>query len=161
MSEKILGVDIGNVIINHRGQQDMSIDRKEYSLIPAESGVFEALNYLKRTTFPTIYLVSRCSSWAEESILEWLRANDFYTKTGIMRNQVYFCRERHQKAEVCLKLGITHFIDDRMEILSYLNGKVRNLYLFKPDLHEFDLFKNGSNKVDMIDGWDSFLKKVA
>lgn len=43
-----------------------------------------------------------------------------------------FCLERAQRAQHCRELDITHFIDDRPDVLEHLEGVVRNRYLFGP-----------------------------
>lgn len=45
---------------------------------------------------------------------------------------VRFCRERPQKAPICAELGITHFIDDRADVLEPMCGIVANRFLFGP-----------------------------
>ncbi len=40
------------------------------------------------------------------------------------------CRERPEKAAVCARLGITHFVDDRLDVLTPMRGTVPHLYLF-------------------------------
>ena len=37
-----------------------------------------------------VYLLSKCTEWAQEQILLWLKAHDFYTKTGVKEGNVYF-----------------------------------------------------------------------
>ncbi len=43
-----------------------------------------------------------------------------------------FCLQRPQKADHCRELGITHFIDDRSDVLRHLEGIVPKRYLFGP-----------------------------
>jgi hypothetical protein len=43
-----------------------------------------------------------------------------------------FCFERHEKARHCLDLGLTHFLDDRLDVLAHLEGVVPHRYLFGP-----------------------------
>lgn len=42
------------------------------------------------------------------------------------------CLRRADKAAHCAELGITHFVDDRREVLKFLVGIVPHLYLFGP-----------------------------
>lgn len=49
---------------------------------------------------------------------------------------------REKKAQVCQELGITHFIDDRPQVLETLVGIVPNLYWFKPREHDLAEFPN-------------------
>jgi len=51
---------------------------------------------------------------------------------AIQRANVRFCQERPQKAVHCRQLGITHFIDDREDVLAHLDGVVPFRLLFGP-----------------------------
>lgn len=56
----------------------------------------------------------------------------FFERTGIPPDNLRFCIERSQKAGHCASLGITHFIDDRADVLDHLEGVVLHRYLFGP-----------------------------
>ncbi len=42
---------------------------------------------------------------------------------------MHFVRERRDKAPVCERLGITHFVDDHLDVLAYLTS-VQHRHLF-------------------------------
>lgn len=50
---------------------------------------------------------------------------------GVLPENVYYCRERIDKAAITTDLHITHFIDDRREVIGYLQT-VKHTYLFRP-----------------------------
>ena len=52
-------------------------------------------------------------------------------------DNLQFCLERAQKAEICRDLGLTHFIDDRADVLEHLEPVVPHRYLFGPQPPEF------------------------
>lgn len=160
--KQALGVDIGGVIINHRlsDPNDKTLHEERYSTIPACEGVFDALNKLNDYFKGEVYLISKCSEWAEKKILEWLKDNDFYSKTGINPEHIAFVRERHEKDAVCQRLGITHFIDDRLEVLSHMVESTPNLFLFQPNEDEVKEFEKFLPKVTRINGWDEVLKNI-
>ena len=163
MNMEALGVDIGNVIINHRlvDKNDKILFEERYSTIPAVESVFEVLKVLNEKKFRgNIFLVSKCTLWAEEKILAWLKDNHFYEKTGVKPKNIYFCRERQEKEKICSKLGVTHFIDDRLEVLSHIIGKVPNLYLFQPDQAEVDKYKEFLPEVIMVESWAEILRLI-
>ena len=68
----------------------------------------------------------------QQKTLRWLEHHDFYQRSGIPASHVRFCLERPQKADHCRELGITHFIDDRSDVLQHLTGIVPWRYLFGP-----------------------------
>ena len=64
--------------------------------------------------------------------MRWFDHHRFFERTGIDSRNVRFCLKRPQKALHCREIGITHFIDDRADVLEAMMGVVPNLYLFGP-----------------------------
>jgi hypothetical protein len=163
MKKQLLGVDIGNVIINHRltDNDDETLHEERYSTIPAALGVYESLKKLNDEKFSDgIFLISKCTPWAELKILAWLKDNDFYQRTGVKPDKVVFCRERRDKETICMQNNITYFIDDRLEVLSDLVGKVPHLFLYQPDQAEIDEYRQFLPKVTIVKDWADVLKKM-
>lgn len=158
-----LGVDIGNVIINHRltDKSDKTLHEERYSTIVAAEGVFDAIKKLNDEKFHgNIFLISKCTEWAQEKILAWLEDNDFYTKTEVKKENVFFCRERSEKDKICKDNGINYFIDDRLEVLSHMTETVPNLFLYQPKQEEVDEFKEFLPKVTRVESWEEILEKI-
>ncbi len=131
MASEVLGVDIGGVIID-RVREERDTAGRGYSDAPPVAGAFEAIARLVARRFGDhVWLVSRCDAPDEPQILEWLTARDFFRATGVAPDRVRFCRERHEKAPICRQLGITHFVDDRLEVLGPMIGAVPHLYLLR------------------------------
>lgn len=130
-----LGVDIGGVIIDPiNDNTDTSFFGDNYLATTAVPGVFEALDEIVKSRFAgEAFIVSKCGTRVQEKSLNWLEHQDFASRTGIsVPEQVKFCRKRSGKAPIARELGLTHFIDDKLEVLGYLVGIVENLYLFNP-----------------------------
>ncbi|MEI6238272.1 MAG: hypothetical protein WCP15_01910 [bacterium] len=161
-NKKVLGIDIGNVIINHRlsDPEDKTLHEERYSTIPATDGAYESIKVLNDYFNGEVYLISKCTEWAQEKILKWLLDNNFYTKTGVKPENVYFVRERHEKDDICRKLGITHFVDDRLEVLSHMIESTPNLFLFQPDKDEINEFEQFLAKVTVVNGWNEVVKNI-
>lgn len=161
-SKQALGVDIGNVIINHRlsDPDDKTLHEERYSTIPASEGVFDSLKKLNEYFNGEVYLISKCTEWAEKKILAWLTDNKFYKKTNIDPKNIYFVRERHEKDILCRKLGLTHFIDDRLEVLSHMIESTPNLILYQPDEKEVDEFRDFLPKVIVVNSWKEVEEKI-
>ena len=157
MKKEALGVDIGNVIIDHRqilDVNDESIWNERHSTIPAATDVFDCLKKLNEGRFKgNIFLVSKLKVEHDNRTLAWLKDNKFFEKTGIKPENLFFCRERSDKERICRENGITHFIDDRLEVLSYMVDVIPNLYLFSPDSEEVDEFKQFLPKVTKVESW--------
>jgi len=160
MQKQALGVDIGNVIINNRLNDLKKLDEKGYANLPVMEGSFEGLKILNDHFNGEVYLISKCTEWAEAQILAWLHAHDFFSKTKIDEKHIYFVRERHEKDAVCRKLGITHFIDDRLEVLSHMIDSTPNLYLFVPDTGEVEQFREFLSKATTVNSWQEAVAKI-
>ena len=129
-----IGIDIGGVIIaKYNMGQDTSFFSENYLHSKAVSGAFETIKYLTNIFGPeNIYLISKCGNKLKEKTLEWFDYNNFYKITGFLERNIYFCYDRDSKIQICENLKITHFIDDRDDILWRMMGIVDYLLYFKP-----------------------------
>lgn len=99
---------------------------------PPMPDAFESIRGLTELFAGQVWLVSKAGPRIEARTRRWLDAWDFFRQTGIVRDNLRFCRQRHEKADHCRELGITDFIDDRVEVLQHLRGVAPRLYLFGP-----------------------------
>ena len=127
---RLLGVDIGGVIIEPAdGDEDTSFFGRNYLHTPPVAGAFDALASLGGA-FDAVHLVSKCSEDTSRRTLQWLAYHDFAARTGIGPDRVHFCRTRPEKGPIAADLGLTHFVDDNLEVLGYLTT-VAHRYLFR------------------------------
>lgn len=131
-----LGVDIGRVIISGGSPgggdtQFFSGDAARMLATPPVAGAFETLARLV-PRFEQMWLVSKCGERVQRDTRQWLDHHRFFARTGIPADHVRFCLKRPEKAIHCAELGITHFIDDKLEVHEALRGVVPNRYLFGP-----------------------------
>lgn len=132
-----LGIDIGRVLISPdvHGKQDTSFiggSLQDALDTPPYEGMIEVVPALVQLFGGQVWLVSKCGPRVQEKSRLWLRHHRFFERTGIPPENLRFCLERPQKADHCADLGITHFIDDRLDVLQHLNGIVAHRYLFGP-----------------------------
>ncbi|WP_232835509.1 hypothetical protein [Actinocorallia populi] len=104
--------------------------------MPLIEGAFEVLPRLVERFGGRAWVISRVSEEGEPLSLAWLEHHDFYGKTGISRANVRYCRKREDKAIHCAELGITHMIDDRMDVHRAIRELVPYRYLFGPQEEE-------------------------
>jgi hypothetical protein len=130
-----LGIDIGRVIINgSSGTGDTSFfsgDTTAMLRTPAVPGAFEAITRLVRLFDGQAWLVSKCGPRVQQRSLEWLRHQHFFERTGIAEGNVRFCLRRPDKAIHCADLGITHFVDDKPDVIAAIVDVVPHRYLFE------------------------------
>lgn len=72
---------------------------------------------------------------------------------------LFFCEKREGKNPICKILKVTHFIDDRLEVLGYLET-VENKFLFNPDDAEVRRHQQHSNSVVRIPNWNELVQKI-
>jgi hypothetical protein len=143
-SKPVLGVDIGNVIIGSRERSPvhgkdryadstfLNGDRDAALATPATPGSFAAIRELLPLFGGRIWLVSKCGWRIQHRTEAWLWQHRFYTYTGLPADHVRFCKHRSGKGPICQELEVTHFVDDRPDIIASLEGVAEHRYLFGP-----------------------------
>ncbi len=138
-----IGLDIGRVIVDpaspHGREQGRAAPAGRSLLTgsdqqalrsPASPAALEVIRRLVEHYDGNVWLVSKCGPRIESRTRRWLEFQGFYNATGVSRDHLRFCRKRRHKRGHCAELGITHFVDDRVDVLRHLRGLVPNLYLF-------------------------------
>jgi hypothetical protein len=137
MREARIGIDIGRVIIGGGEQpgadtQFLDGDDQRAMQTPAIEGSFATIAELVRLFEGRVWLVSKAGTRVQDRTRRWLDVKRFFDTTGVKRTNLRFCRERPQKADHARELALTHFIDDRVDVLEALRGTVERLLLFGP-----------------------------
>jgi hypothetical protein len=157
-----LGIDIGGVIIQPSDEDPhTSFFGGNFLATPAMPGVFEAIGRLAGSGFGEhVYLVSKCGEQTERHIRRWLDHHEFYARTGVCPEHVRFCRTRPAKAPIAEELGLTHFVDDRLEVLGYLTT-VAHRYLFRPREAELRSYAGQLAGVHRVESWPELAALLA
>lgn len=149
----VLGIDIGGVLIDRANDDaDTSFFGPNYLLTTAVTDAFTSIRRLSNSGY-NIYLVSKCGKKTEEKTRHWLAHHQFFEKAAVLRSNIRFCRKRNEKAQICAEIGAGYFIDDRLEVLSYLTS-VPNLYLFNADEREVQQFSEALTRVTRVSSWN-------
>lgn len=127
-----LGIDIGRVIIDGTTDSNMlKAQSDEQTLkVPMMPGAFDAIANLNRVFEGRVWIVSKCGANMERKSRLWLRHHRFHEETGVPEERLRFCLKRPEKAVIAKELGITHFVDDRTDVLDHMRGIVPHMYLF-------------------------------
>lgn len=136
-----LGIDVGRVLISpgDDATPDTSFiggSQEDAMRTPPYDGMFEELPALVSLFRGQVWIVSKCGARVRQRTLDWFAHHRFFERTGIDPARVRFCRERPQKAGICAELGITHFVDDRRDVLEPMRNVVRFRFLFGPQREE-------------------------
>jgi hypothetical protein len=133
-----LGVDIGRVIIDGsshpEGGDTAFFSGNEATMLatPEMPGAMQTIARLVELFDGQVWLVSKCGPRVQERTQRWLRAHDFFSRTGMQTANIRFCRQRADKRGHCLQLGLTHFVDDHPEVHEAIRGAVAHQYYFGP-----------------------------
>lgn len=126
-----LGVDFGGVIVE---RSDDTSDGSFFGTRPLDTpempGAIDTIAALASGRFlGRVFVVSKASPRIEALTRQWMRHVDFHRRTGIFDANIVFVRDRLAKGEVCRKYGLTHFVDDRLDVLESMPF-VPQRYLF-------------------------------
>jgi hypothetical protein len=127
----VLGLDVGGVIIDRASEDsDTSFFGDRPLETPAVADAVECIATLTADVFASrVVVVSKAGPKTAARTREWLEHVGFYARTGIRPDDVHFVRDRAGKEPVCRRLGVTHFVDDRLSVLNHLVS-VPHRYLF-------------------------------
>jgi hypothetical protein len=131
-----LGIDIGRVLMCPSGNDArpdtsfLDLPDDQALALPASPHVWDSVPELVRAFAGCVWLVSKAGPRIEALTRRWLAHHRFFERVGLPRDAVRFCRRRPDKRVHAIELGLTHFIDDRSDVLAALVGTVHHLYLF-------------------------------
>lgn len=127
-----LGVDIGRVLIHGDGPDTSFLGGSDADALraPAMADSFEVIARLCALFDGRVWLVSKCGPRIQARTRQWLDRHLFFQSTGIRYGQVRFCRERREKAPICAELGVSLFVDDRLDVLAAMTGIVPHRFQF-------------------------------
>lgn len=138
---EILGIDLGNTLFN----------KENYPDFPDSLRVVRRLA-IERFGFKNIHIVSRVTPEQEKRALIYVSRQIFKDKTRITLDRVHFCRERHEKGPICEILGITHFIDDRPDVLIHMPTNVKPI-LFNPRTEDRATYTKEIRSMYIVENW--------
>lgn len=157
--KEVLGIDFGNTIVHNVTGEKISAGQTGLTEVCDYENAFNCIIRLINERFDAsnVHLISKVSEKGEARVREWLRSHDF-ALTGFNMDNLHFCRERHEKGPICKKLGVTHMIDDRPEVMMSCAGIVPFKLLFRPTPMELEKFKTELSELTgvtiMNDWWD-------
>ncbi|QQS22818.1 hypothetical protein IPM19_04305 [bacterium] len=130
MEPKRLGLDVGNVLVMATQQEALQDD---FLLRKPTDNAFETIASLVQEKIfepENIFIISACGPDTEQKTKQWFRHHRIFHRVGIRSKNWYFVRHRSDKAPVCRALGITHFVDDRLDVLDNIHRESPRTKLF-------------------------------
>ncbi len=141
---RILGVDWWDVIC------------RSWLVIPLPDSLTELKKIVFSGRFDKVFVISRVSFIGKYVVWFVFWCFGFYNRTGIPKENVYFCRHNWEKNVICKKLGITDFLDDRLEVLNSLDS-VEHLYAFNPIEKELKKYPDIVKKITIVKSWEELV----
>lgn len=145
MNKDVLGIDCGNVILSQMNGTPVA------GVLDALAGIVTSKRF-ETTRGIDIWVVSKCGQRVQDLSLGWLKAINFWEYTGIPESNIRFCRDYQGKAPICEDLGITHFVDDKPEVLAHLQ-KVPHLFAFNPKVPALLKYQHLVEHWTLVKNW--------
>jgi hypothetical protein len=123
---------------------------------PAVSGALEAIPNLVALLEHRVHIVSKAGPKIAGLTRQWLGARGAVGPEGIDPANVHFVRKRPDKHPVCDALGVTHFVDDRLDVLQHLTSVDRR-YLFTGGLGENEPPRTTPDGVIVVSDWSGLV----
>lgn len=118
-----LGIDIGGVLVDRVAEgEDTSFFGTRPMDTPMVPGSLEAVRELLEIFGHRVYIVSKAGPKVAALSRQWLGARGYVANSGLAISpaNVHFVRKRPEKHPICERLGITHFVDDRLDVHEHL-----------------------------------------
>lgn len=177
------GVDFGNVIVKNldrkvRVELTRQLNPQPYKfadrawlnaldkfLLENSSLVPEAITGLnkliQKSGKENIWIISKADYLESLINRRLMLVHDLFKKTNLTTLQIRFVTSYQHKTPVCLHLNITGHIDDRGEVLFYMQETTPNLVWFNPAEQDTSLW-NGlfTNHPRIVSGWDELIQNI-
>lgn len=127
----VLGIDVGGVLVDRAAEgSDTSFFGNDPMSTPMVPDAFSGVAALAPLFDWRVHVVSKAGPKISTLTRTWLARRNFFVRTGVSPANLHFVRKRHEKAPLCRQLGVTHFVDDRLDVLEHLDGVVEHRILF-------------------------------
>lgn len=162
IGKKIIGIDLDGVIIDHKPAKLRLAADFGFALEPWQTNTNLMKNFLPVGQYrelqsvlydettdcaPTVagarecllaaisfgfepHLISRRNRDSVQIVEGWLKRRGFEDVFNV--DHVHFCQSDGEKAEICSRLSVVSFVDDKLSVLLGLSSSVRRI-LFAPD----------------------------
>lgn len=137
-----LGIDLGKTIVHRVNGIQV--------LLPDADRVIRRL--VSEKFGERVHIISRVTPEQQVRAEAWLRSTRFLQSVGIATDHLHFCAERRDKAPICHRLGITHFIDDRPEVMSHMPF-IPHRFLFQANQEDVEKWQTNLSNTVRVESW--------
>ena len=149
-----IGFDVGGVIADASQRYtdpNRWPDGSDHLNTHITTGIVEAIGTLVGDYEPeNAFVISKCRPGVDVRTRQIFRHINFYERTGISPDNVYFCQDREGKVPIADELELTDIVDDRLEIGGLLlrGAGVENFCLFRPSDEEVTRYTSAYGSLD-------------
>jgi len=119
-----IGFDLGGVVLDSPGGS-VPLDSWPIREVP---GAVDTIRWMHRVgDWPSgVHVISRCGPDVEAWSRHALDHVNFFERTGLSQGHVHFVRKVGEKVDLAVQLQLTHFVDDRSDVLARMAGRIPN-----------------------------------
>lgn len=151
-----IGIDINGVLMPYTKCEDVAANGGVIATKPFPGAFNVVKRLVKKFGKKNVFLLSRAPREArKESDERWLRKHRFCEQTGVPEsNVVMYIGKQEEKAAKARELGITHMIDDRLDVLDAFDNSVVCIAFAAEDFSlPFHIEVNGRPLVIFLPDW--------
>lgn len=149
----MLGLDVGGVLVDRVAEAtDTSFFGDRPMDTPAVPGALDAIPNLLVLFGHRVHIVSKAGPKIAGLTQRWLDLRGVVGPGSIDPANVHFVRTRPEKHPICEGLEVTHFVDDRLDVLEYLTS-VENRFLFTGGLGAHDAPLRVPDGIAVVGQW--------
>lgn len=153
-----IGFDIGDTLLDRNGRTFSLYSQEERrSLFQPFKGSLQVIETLcTQLGRENVYIISKCDQETEEQLIDWLSFHKFIGENKILQENIFFCRERKDKAPIIKSLGLNVFVDDRIEIFESIQDYPIIKMIFNKRSKQKDMGIFNGEDVLIFDDWAQF-----
>jgi len=147
-----IGIDINGVLANNKLPYFKTQNYSIFSVM--ENAINVVKNLVKKYGAENIYIISCVQSHQLSFITGiWMETHNFLHKTNISLDNVIICTRMKDKSRIAEKLNLTHFIDDRPEVLNYFS-KETTILVYQPKKSQIKKYPDIASRAIIVNSWN-------
>lgn len=169
--QPVLGLDVGGVLLDRVSDKtDTSFLGTRPMETPIVNGSLVAVQQLVEHFDQRVHIISKAGPQVAGLTTQWLTMHGYieehFSSNGfetdglrIPRTNLHYVRSRGEKDPVAHDLGISHFVDDRLDVLNNMTS-VAHRYLFTGGLGQHPAPADVPPEIAVVDDWETLTTMI-
>lgn len=146
-----IGIDISGVLADNKHAHIKTRDYAVFSVME------DAINIVRKIASQhgaeNIHIISCVKSHQLSFITGiWMETHNFLKETSVLLDNIHICSSLKDKAKIAKKLKLTHFIDNRPEVLNHFPKNIV-IIAFQPKDSEMKKYPNVLSRAKVASSW--------